>query len=52
MADLVLSMSFGGFAFDCLSENAYRAIKTLWGLEVVQQAYQRSNEFHVIDCAK
>lgn len=52
MTDLVLSMSYGGYAFDCLSEKAYRAIKTLWSMEIVQQAYQRSNEFHLIDCAK
>uniref|UniRef100_A0A1I7RMW3 G-protein alpha subunit n=1 Tax=Bursaphelenchus xylophilus TaxID=6326 RepID=A0A1I7RMW3_BURXY len=35
-----------------IPKNVYFAIKRLWAEETIQKAYERRNEYHVIDCAK
>ncbi|KAH7695912.1 hypothetical protein AAVH_37022, partial [Aphelenchoides avenae] len=46
------SATKNGHALTSLPEHLYRSLKRLWRLPGAQAAYERSNEFQLIDCAQ
>ena len=47
--DLINAMDSEGDTFD---EKFYHAVKCLWSDAGVQRSYSRSNEYHLLECAK